>query len=63
VRGELDRVGEEIQHDLLNLCCVGVRDDRWVVTAILVGQLLLLQLRADESFEVEENLVHDGRVR
>src|SRR6266849_4115857 len=60
-RRELYGIGEEIQHDLLHLRRVRSRGDRRVVAAILVFQVLRLQLRTDQSFHVAQNLVQFGR--
>jgi len=60
-RRVLYRVGEEIEDDPLYLHRVRSRGDRRVAAPILVPQLLRLELRTDQSFHVEQNLVQCSR--
>ena len=62
-RSELQRVAEEVENDLLQLCWVGVRDKFFIGAMIVVPQLSLRELRSDEAFHLAENFVHHGRAQ
>src|SRR5439155_27250213 len=58
-RCKLQRIGEKVQYDLLQLRRVSVRDNRIIAAGVVVFQFPLLELGADETFHLAQNLVDD----
>src|SRR5205085_4134208 len=57
---ELERVGKQVKDDLLDFRRIGMCSDRFVAAAVGVFQLSPLELRADETLHLAQNLVEAG---
>ena len=58
---KLQRVGEEIEHDLLNLCRISEGDELLIAAVIVVFQFSFRELRPDEALHLAENLMDHCR--